>query len=30
LAAGIYFLESDVMLSNNKSIKNVLKINILH
>ena len=30
LAAGIYFLESDVLLSNGKSIKNVLKINILH
>jgi hypothetical protein len=30
LAQGIYFLESDVLLSNGKSIKNVTKINILH
>jgi type IX secretion system substrate protein len=30
LAQGIYFLESDVQLSNGKSIKNVLKINIIH
>jgi len=30
LAQGIYFLESDVVLSNGKAIKNVLKINILH
>ena len=29
VAAGIYFLESDVTLSSGKSIKNVLKVNIL-
>jgi hypothetical protein len=30
LASGIYFLESDVTLSNGNSIKKTLKVNILH